>query len=134
MFLKCVFVHRTDVTNNKTNEHQYYSSIPDTPFKERFENHKTSFRHRSRLTASDLSKYYWKLVENSAVPTNKFSIAKRVKGNTSISNCKLRLSEKVFITRNLDGVNVLNKRSEFISKSRNINKRLFDRVRDDSND
>ena len=134
MFLKCVFVHRTDVTNNKTNEHQYYSSIPDTPFKERFENHKTSFRHRSRLTASDLSKYYWKLVENSAVPTIKFSTAKRVKGNTSISNCKLRLSEKVFITRNLDGVNVLNKRSEFISKSRNINKRLFDRVRDDSND
>ena len=134
MFLKCVFVHRTDVTNNKTNEHQYYSSIPDTPFKERFENHKTSFRHRSRLTASDLSKYYWKLVENSAVPTIKFSIAKRVKGNTFISNCKLRQSEKVFITRNLDGVNVLNKRSEFISKSRNINKRLFDRVRDDSND
>ena len=134
MFLKCVFVHRTDVTNNKTNEHQYYSSIPDTPFKERFENHKTPFRHRSRLTASDLSKYYWKLVENSAVATIKFSIAKRVKGNTFISNCKLRLSEKVFITRNLDGVNVLNKRSEFISKSRNINKRLFDRVRDDSND
>ena len=134
MFLKCVFVHRTDVTNNKTNEHQYYSSIPDTPFKERFENHKTSFRHRSRLTASDLSKYYWKLVENSAVPTIKFSIAKSVKRNASISNCKLRLSEKVFIIRNLDGVNVLNKRSEFISKSRNINKRLFDRVRDDSND
>ena len=134
MFLKCVFVHRTDVTNNKTNEHQYYSSIPETPFKERFENHKTSFRHRSHLTTSDLSKYYWKLVENSAVPTIKFSIAKSVKRNASISNCKLRLSEKVFIIRNLDGVNVLNKRSEFISKSRNINKRLFDRVRDYSND
>ena len=134
MFLKCVFVHRTDVTNNKTNEHQYYSSIPDTPFKERFENHKTSFRHRSHLTASDLSKYYWKLVENSAVPKIKFSIAKSVKRNASISNCKLRLSEKVFIIRNLDGVNVLNKRSEFISKSRHINKGLFNRVRDDSND
>ena len=46
--------------------------ISDTPFKERYENHKTSFRYRSHLTASDLSKYYWKLVDNSAVPTIKF--------------------------------------------------------------
>ena len=34
------------------------------------------------MTASDLSKYYWKLVDNGAVPTIKFSIVKRVKGNT----------------------------------------------------
>ena len=134
MFLKCVFVHRTDVTNNKTNEHQYYSSIPETPFKERFENHKTSFRHRSHLTTSDLSKYYWKLVDNGAVPTIKFSIAKRVKGNTFINNCNLCLSEKAFIIRNLDDVNMLNKRSEFISKCWHINKRLLNRVKDDSND
>ena len=32
-------------------------------------NHKTSFRHRSHLTTSDLSKYYWELVDNGAVPT-----------------------------------------------------------------
>ena len=47
-------VYRADVTNNKTNEHKYYYGISDTPFKERYENHKTSFRHRSHLTASDL--------------------------------------------------------------------------------
>ena len=52
--------------------------ISDTPFKERYENYKTSFRHRSHLAASDLSKYYWKLVGNGAVPTIKLSIAKRV--------------------------------------------------------
>ena len=51
-------VYRADVTNNKTDEHKYYYGISDTPFKERYENHKTSFRHRSRLTASDLSRYY----------------------------------------------------------------------------
>ena len=32
--------------------------ISDTPFKESYENHKTPFRHRSHLTASDLFKYY----------------------------------------------------------------------------
>ena len=77
---------------------------------------------------------YWKLVDNGAVPTIKFSIAKRVKGNTFINNCNLCLSEKAFIMRNLDDVNMLNKRSEFISKCRHINKRLLNRVKDDSND
>ena len=68
-----------------------------------------------------MSKYYWKLVENDAVPTIKFSIAKRVKGNTFINNCTLCLNEKAFIIRNLDDVNMLNKRSEIISKCRHIN-------------
>ena len=36
--------------------------------------------------------------------------------------------------KNLDDVNLLNKRSEFISKCRHINKRLLNRVKDDSYD
>ena len=43
-------------------------------------------------------------------------------------------SEKAFIIRNPDDVNMLNKRSEFISKCWHINKRLLNRVKDDSND
>ena len=88
-----------------------------------YENLKTSFRHRSHLTASDLSKYNWKFIDNGAVPTIKFSIAKHVKGNTFINNCNLYLSEKAFIIRNLDDINMLN-----------INKQLLNRVNDDSND
>ena len=49
-----------------------------------------------QLTASGMSKYYWKLVDNSAVHTIKFSIAKSVKGNTFINNCNLCLSKKAF--------------------------------------
>ena len=109
-------VYRADVANNKTDQHKYYYGISDTPFKELYENHKTSFKHRSHLTTLDLSKYYWKLVDNSAVPTIKFSVTKCVKGNIFINNCNLRLSEKAFIIRNLDDANILNKRLEFISK------------------
>ena len=127
-------VYRADVTNNKTDEHKYYYGISDTPFKECYENHKTYVRHRSHLTTSDLSKYYCKLVDNGAVPTVKCSIAKRVKGYTFINNCNLCLSEKAFIIRNLDNVNMLNKRSEFISKCRHINKRLLIKEKDDFND
>ena len=111
-------VYRADVTNNKTDEHKYYYGILDTPVKERYENHKTSFRHRSHLSASDLSKYYWELVDNGAVSLIKFSIAKRVKGNNFINNCNLCISEKAFIIRNLD----------------DVNKQLLTRVKDDNND
>ena len=48
-------VYRADVTNNKTDEHKHYYGVSDTPFKERYENHKTSFRQRSHLTAPNLS-------------------------------------------------------------------------------
>ena len=57
-----------------------------------------------------------------------------VKGNTLINKCNLCLSENAFIIKNLDDVNMLNKRSEFISKCRHINKRLLNRVKNDSND
>ena len=46
----------------------------------------------------------------------------------------LCLSEKAFAIRNLDDGNMLNKTSEFILKCRHINKRLLNRVKDDSND
>ena len=82
-------VYRADVTNNKSDEHKYYYGISDIPFKEHYENHETSFRHRSYLHASDLYKYYWKLIDDGAAPTIKFSIAKRVKSNTFINNCNL---------------------------------------------
>ena len=77
--------------------------------------------------------YCWKLVDNRAVPTIKFSIAKHVQGSTFINNCNLCISEKAFIIRNLDDVNMLNNRSEFISKCWHKNKWLLNRVKNDSN-
>ena len=62
-----------------------------------------------------------------------FSVANLVKVNTFINNWNLCLSEKDFIIRNLDDLNMLNKSSEFISKCRHINKRLLNRAKDDSN-
>ena len=124
-FLTLRIVYRADVTNNKTDKHNYYYGISDTPFKDRYENYKMYLRHRSHLTALDLSKYYWKLIDNDSVPPIKFPIAKRAKGNTFIINWNLCLSEKVFIIRNLDVVNMLNKSAEFISKCRHINKQLL---------
>ena len=134
---KCLtprIVYRADVTNDQTQEQKFYYGISDTPFKEWYENHKKSFRHKEYSTETDLAKYCWELKDKGAVPTVNFSIAKRVKGKSLINNCSLCLSEKLFIIRNLDNVNMLNKKSEFISKCRHINKRLLIKVKDDSND
>ena len=100
----------------------------------RYENHKKPFRHKEYCTETDLAKYCWELKDKGAVPTVNFSIAKRVKGISLINNCGLCLSEKLFITRNLENINMLNKKSEFISKCHHVNKRLLIKVKDDSND
>ena len=94
--------YRADVTNNRIDGHKYFYCISGTAFKERYENHKTSLRHRSHLTVLHRPKYYWKLVE---------------------------------IIRNLDDMNILkNKSSEVISKCWHMNRRLLNRVKNDSND
>ena len=107
--------YRADVTINRIDEHKYCYGVSDTPLKERYENDKTTFRHKSHLTALHLFEYYWKLVDNGVVLTIKFSVARRIKGKLFINNCNLCLSEKAFIIRNLDDMNTLkNKRSEVI--------------------
>ena len=92
-------VSRADVTKNKTDKHKYYYSIPDTSFKDCYENYKMFSRHKSHLTVSYLSMYSWELVRNVAVPIIKFSTAKRVKGNIFINNYNLCLSEKPFYNK-----------------------------------
>ena len=130
---KCLtprIVYRADVTNNQTQEQKFCDGLSDTPFKERYENHKKSFRHKEYRTETDLAKYCWELKDKGAVPTVNFSVAKRVKGKPLIKNCSLWLSEKLYI----NNVNMLNKKSEFISKCRHINKQLLLKVKDGSND
>ena len=63
-----------------------------------------------------------------------FPVPNLVEINTLINNWYLCLNEKDFIIRNLDEVNMLSKRLEFISKSQHITKRSSNRVKDDSND
>ena len=95
---------------------KFYYGISDTPFWERYENHKKSFRHIEYGTETDLAKYCWELKDKSTVPTVNFSIAKCVKGKSRINNCSLCFSEKLLIIANMDNVNSLNKKSKLISK------------------
>ena len=96
---------------------KFYYGISDTPFKKRYQNHKKSFRRKEYGTETDLAK-----------------LLNVSKGKSVINNCHLCLSEKLFIIKNLDNVNMLNKKSESVLKCDHINKRLLIKVKDDSYD
>ena len=94
-------------------------------FKQRFYNHRTSFDRHS--TDTTLFKYVWETKEKLKImPPLKWSIIKSVPAYSNISKkCQLCLQEK-FETLNYPNPNeLLNKRSELISKCRRVNKFLL---------
>ena len=86
------------------------------------------------INHTESAKYWWELKDQVAMPTVNICIAKHVKGKSLINNRSLCLSEKLSIIRHQDNVNMLNKKPEFISMGRHINKQLLIKVEIDSND
>ena len=61
-------------------------------------------------------------------PTIKWSIVRKIHGNTKSGFCKLCFSEKCFILNDLGDNILLNKKSEFVNKCRQQNKLLLSSV------
>ena len=74
-------------------------------------------------------KYVWSLKNQHVTPTVKWRIAEKVHGRVSQNYFKLCLTEKFFIIKSLDHCNLLNKRSEPVSKRRHQNKLLLCNVK-----
>ena len=49
--------YRADVSSNKDNETKFSYGLKETSFKERYGNHKRSFRHEQYKLDTELSKY-----------------------------------------------------------------------------
>ena len=61
---KCLtsqLIYQPDVTNNPDNEYKYYLGLAEIPFKERYGNHKSSFKNENSKNSTELSKYVWSL-------------------------------------------------------------------------
>ena len=106
---------------------------PDKPnkvegdFKKRICNHRKSFNNEDSANDTTLSKYIWELKKTSnSSPTLVWTIAKRVPPYSNISKkCLLCLHEKLKIINYPRPEELLNKRSELISKCRHANKFLL---------
>ena len=116
---------RADVANYKP---KIYIGLCETTFKKRYANHKTSFTNQSHENATELSKEFWSIRKKySVTPLISWRVIKKCAFLTSSSkSCSLCLSEKTAIVT-YKGNNLLNKRSEIVSKCRHETKFLLHR-------
>ena len=130
---KCLIsqlIYQADATNNLDNEYKYYTGLAGATFKERYSNHKTSFKNENSKNSTELPKYVWSLRENNKKASIKWKIVKIVYSKATSSFCNLCLTEKLFILNTLGDDNCLNKKTESINKCRHQNKLLLKNVKD----
>ena len=112
----------TDITNygEKT-----YKGITEPKFKLRYGNHKKAFNHRKYRKNTEFSKEVWNVKEKNANFNVKWKVVNQYPAYNPVSKrCSLCLNEKLAILEN-EGNNLLNKRSEIISKCRHKNKYML---------
>ena len=113
------------------------ASVPERPdkvylgtaeeFKTRFYNHRKSFNNRHYAKETTLSSYIWEIKDQlNITPSLKWYIVKNVPSYSNISKrCQLCLHEKFEILTYPNPEELLNKRSELVSKCRHVNKFLL---------
>ena len=99
-----------------------------TNFKERYRNHRASFRHQSKRNETELSKHIWALKDNNKPFDIKWRIIKQCRPYSNVNNkCNLCLYEKFIIIcrKNLCS---LNKRNELASSCPHRNRYLLKNI------
>ena len=125
--LQTCIVYKADVIANKRS-HIYYGAS-DGEFKSQYNNHTNSFRHRHHEQELELSKHIWKLQDKGINLNGKWSVA----ANTSTYRCGTRrcdlcLPEK-YVTARANHKNLLNKKTEIISKCSHSNKYILNNIK-----
>ena len=113
--------------STKNTPEKVYFGTAEGDFKKRYYNHKKSFKNRLYECDTTLSKYIWEIRDKYAEePTLKWSIVKRVALYSIIMKiCMLCLQEKFEIVKYPRPDQLLNKRSELVSKRCHANKYLL---------
>ena len=94
-------------------------------FKTRYLNHTSSFRHKTKRNATELSKHIWKLKDSNTSYTINWKIIKKSQTySNKTKRCNLCMSEKFIIICHPE-LSSLNKRNELISTCRHRKKFLL---------
>ena len=101
-----------------------YIGLTEGEWKKRHSGHKTSFKHKKHSNSTALSTYVWDIKEKQKIdPILSWSILKSVPAYSNITKrCLLCLHEKLEIISYENTDELLNKKSELISKCRHQNK------------
>ena len=110
------------MTTNEDTTGKNYIGVTEGTFKQRFTQHKLSFKNKKYSNSTELSKYIWQLKDNETDYRVQWTIITAAQPYNNISKrCDLCTSEKLYIINGHNN-NPLNKRSELISKCRHKNK------------
>ena len=118
-------IYNAQVTSTSSNQTttKNYIRLTEGTFKQRYTQHKSTFTHKKLSHSTELSKYIWQLKDENINFTTKWSIIARARPyNNSSKRCDLCLAEKLYIIKNCHSKDLLNKRSELVSKCRHENK------------
>ena len=111
------------IVTGENQPRKVYIGLTERTFKERYNEHKSSFNNETYKNSTTLSTYIWNLKSKGIVPSTQWSIVSQVKAYNNISKtCQLCLNEKLEILMYKNKRELLNKRSEMIAKCRHINK------------
>ena len=109
-------------SSEKGSREKEYVGISEPPWKVRLGNHNRDFNNEDYKNTTELSKEVWKIKEKGFEPSIKWKIVKQIPAyNPELKKCLLCLAEKMEIL-DREGDNLLNKRSELVSKCRHKNK------------
>ena len=117
--LTSTIVYKATVTSN--NERKEYTGLTEGTFKQRYNNHQQSIRHRKYESSTELSKHVWALTANNQPYSIEWKVHRRAAAYNKTKRCNLCLAEKLAIFR-ADNSTTLNKRSELVSKYRHHSK------------
>lgn len=115
-----------EATVKSTEGVKKYIGMAETTFKVRYTNHMMSLRNENYRNKTTLSNYIWDLKNNQVSYDIDWRLIDRSSTYDGTNRrCSLCLLEKFYI---LNGENLLNKRTELISKCRHRNKYAIKKV------
>ena len=120
--LTTIVIYKANVTTDKDDTGKNYIGLTEGTFKQRYTQHKLSFRNRKYANRTELAKHIWKLKDNNENYKISWSIISSASAYNNISKrCNLCLTEKLYIIK-VNKASNLNKRAELISKCRHEKK------------
>ena len=101
---KCLtpgIVYQASVTNYEDDVDKIYYGLCETAFKERYQNHTSSFRYEKNRNKTEVPNYIWALKKDKIVPSIKLKLLRIVCGKSTSNYCRLCLTEKFFIINSI---------------------------------
>ena len=117
-------VYKCHIKTNNTDDGAHYIGLTANTFKQRWSGHNSDFRHEKNANSTRLSNHIWELKNKQITPIMSWEIIDHARPYVNGSKkCNLCLTEKYHIITS--DLNLVNKRSELISKCRHVNKYLL---------